>query len=155
MTDFFGTQATLTTPSQTSPIVNAEPNDLHGRVRVFFDTYVIPASSPPAAADTIFMGGGKIPKGARIIDGWIAASADISDGTCLIGVETLSDDDTTTIIINAFDADAAAAFTRVTVADVATLGTVMDADARVQLNPTGDVNTAAAVITVCLLYVID
>ena len=154
MTDFFGTQATLTTPSQTSPIQNAEPNDLQGRVRIFFDTYVIPAASPPAAADTIFMGGGTLPKGARVIDGWIGASADISDGTCLIGVEVVTDAGTT-ILINAFDADAAAAFTRVTVADIATVGFVLDSEGTVQLNPTGDVNTAAAVITVCLLYVID
>lgn len=154
MADFFGTQATLTTASQTSPIVNSEPNDLQGRQRIFFDTYVIPAASPPAAADTIFMGGGTLPKGARITDVWIAANVDISDGTCLLGVEVVTDAGTT-ILLNAFDADAAAAFTRLGVADIATLGFVLDSEGTVQLNPSGDVNTAAGIITLCITYVID
>lgn len=154
MADFFGTTATLVTASETSPIVNAKPIDLAGRERVLFDTFVIPSSSPPAAADTIFMGGGKLPKGARITDVWIGASADISDGTCLIGVEVVTDAGTT-ILLNAFDADAAAAFTRLTVADIATVGFELDSDGQVQLNPSGDVNTADAVITLRISYVID
>lgn len=152
---YYGTQATLTTASQTSPIVNGEPNDLAGRVRIFYETYTIVAASAVDEDDLVVMGAGKLPKGARIFDGWIAASADVSDETCLIGVETLSDAATTVIHIAAFDADAAAAFTRVSIADVATFGTVLDADARVQLHPTGELNSNAVVITLCLLYVID
>ncbi len=154
MATFFGTNATLTTASETSPVVLVDPNDLQGRVRVFFDTYVVPASSPPAAADLILMGGGLLPKDARIIDVWIGASEDLSDGTALLGVEVVTTAGTT-ILLNAFDADAAAAFTRLTVADIATVGFKLDSDGQVQLNPSGDINTAAAVITLMITYVID
>lgn len=156
---FYGTQATLTTASQTSPIVNSEPNDFAGRVRIFFETYTIVAASAVDEDDLVIMGGGRLPKGARIIDGWINADADISDETALIGVETLDSLGNTTVIISAFDADAGAVFRRIDategIAAAGLLGPVMAADARVQLHPTGELNTDAAVITLMLLYVID
>ena len=157
MTDFFGLNYTAVNRSQTSPIANLEPNDLQGRVRVFYDTYTVPAASPPAAADTIFMGG-VIPKGARIVDGWVSASADLSDGTALLNVEIVTDAGTSTIITDV-DFDAAGGVWRFGGATGdgadAIAAFVLDSDGQVQLDPSGDINTAAAVIKVVLFYVID
>ena len=155
MAVFYGTQATLTKASQTSPIVNSEPNDFAGRVRVFWETYTVVSASAVDENDTIQMGGGLIPKGARIIDGWFDWSADLSDEACALAVTTVSTGGTTTIILNAVDVSTTPTLRRTLSADNATLGTVMDSDAQVTITLTGELNTDAAVITLCLLYVID
>ena len=152
MADFFGTHNTEA--FETRPAINVPAGVANGRVRVLYDEFIVPASSPPGAADVIFMGGLLIPKGARILDAVIANDVDYSSGTSLIDVEVVVDGVVTTLITG-HDGDAAAAMTRVLVGDQGTIGFELLGEGEIRLNPTGDVNVAGAVIRVQITFAQD
>ena len=91
MANVYGTQQTK---ANSVPMKMGDAHSMGGRMRVLSDSYVIPAASSVAVGDVLTIG--ELPRGARVWEAHLGASASSGSATLALGTIVTSGGVTTT-----------------------------------------------------------